>query len=248
LFEVLGAQTEIGRTLPNEEILRRRETCRDKPGILAAHLGGNADVLGKTIPLSGNNYTVVVLSSSFETPLRRGGGADVIEPEVFVAPSRQIRLPPVSRVHFHVLAAEARVSIAQAQSEMEVTTARRAIPRREQRPAQSAVREGKPGRRHSSRFAAVVRSGRPRSADACANFANLLLAASRHREIAVRSPWAGARLVRQMLTESALWRAMARRALPRCGDQPVGGSRRLTFLDFPMWVLTARCCCSLVYQ
>src|SRR6185503_1817789 len=76
LFDVLGAQTEIGRTIPSEEDrFGGEKLVVVGRGFWQRHLGGNPDVLGKTIPLSGNNYTVIgVLASTFATPLRRGGG------------------------------------------------------------------------------------------------------------------------------------------------------------------------------
>jgi putative ABC transport system permease protein len=208
LFATLGVAAARGRVITSED---------DKPGnpfvtVLSHDLwrqqfGGDPHIVGKTIPLSGNIYTIVgVMPAGFSTP--------VVLAEAW-APVHVTSPLGASFRSVHFLRSYGRladgVDIEEARAEMGIIDRRLS----EQYPADNKNRStaliplhdrivGESRRALIILFAAVSLV----LLIACANFANLLLArtAEREREFVIRAALGAARwrLIRQLLIESLL--------------------------------------------
>ena len=205
-FNVYGVTPQLGRTLlPGEDAPGSNLVVVLSYGFWQRQFGGATDVLGRTLQLNGQTYTVVgVMPASFQ----RSGNAEFWTPMAF---SPAERAPNYRGAHF--LRAYGRlkpgVSLEQAQAEMTAIAAQLAD-------KFSDTNKGR-GIRLAALHEFIVRDVRQILVVllgavscvlliACANLANLQLARAtvRLREISIRAALGAsrARIFRQLITES----------------------------------------------
>jgi putative ABC transport system permease protein len=208
LFRALGVAAELGRAItPDEDRIGGERVVVLSHNFWLRHFGGDRGVIGRTIPLSGNSYTVVGVMP----PRFNAMGADL---DVWAA--LRVVDPLASQfrgVHFlrTFLRLKPGATMQQAQAELESIDLRL----EQQYPEENKGRR----RRLVSLHEYVVGDTKPALLIlfgavglvllvAAANFSNLLLAraASRKSELAVRAALGAgrARLARQLVTESVL--------------------------------------------
>jgi putative ABC transport system permease protein len=208
LFEVLGVSPLLGRVISSSD--DRLNGPRNV--VLSYHfwrdsLAGNPSVLGRTIPLSGNRYTVIgVMPSDFALP----------ESDVALYVSLRVAYPEAAThrgVHFMRTYWRLKPSVSQAQAQAAMAPIDERLARlypdeeRGRHTQLVPLREWLTG---DVRPALLILFGAVGLVllIACANFASLLLAraVARHRELVVRASLGAGpgRLIRQSLTESVL--------------------------------------------
>src|ERR1700693_372616 len=208
LFRALRTQPALGRLLSaNDDRFGAPGAVLLSHGFWTRQFGADPNIVGKSIPLSGNSYTVVgVLPANFW----------IAGPVGDVYASLRVVYPAAAQargVHFlrTYLRLKPGVTLAQAQSEMV---------RADESLAQAYPDYNQDRHRHlvpllekvvgDSRAPLLILFGAVGLVlmIACVNFANLLLArgASRQREIAIRSALGAGfqRLIAQMLVESTM--------------------------------------------
>ncbi|MFL6281060.1 MAG: ABC transporter permease [Vicinamibacterales bacterium] len=205
-FTVLGTRPLLGHAIdPSDDTPERQHVVVLSHRLWNAQFGGDAQIVGKTIHLDGDAYTVIgVMPASFAKP----ESATLWVPLVWTAQEKAVRGE-------HSMAAVARlkpgVTVQQAQAQLDTIAARIA----QQYPADSAgwgaavvpLREETVGDVRKPLlmllgavvFVLLI---------ACANVANLMLARTvdRRKEIAIRTAFGArrARIIRQVLSESLL--------------------------------------------
>jgi len=216
-FDLLGANAALGRTFVAEEGERGHDNVTVlSNGLWRRRFGGDPNLIGQTIKLSGEDYTVIgVMPADFQFLVKKGSLTGK-QPELW-AP---LTFGPNSRVRRgRFMSAIARlkpgVTLAQAQAEMDNIGANleRQYPDFNSNWGVTLVslQDELSG---SIKTPLLIMLGAVAFVllIACANVANLLLAraASRQREIAIRTALGArrARIIRQLLTESTMLAAL----------------------------------------
>lgn len=203
-FELLDVKPTLGRSFTNEEQeLGRSHVVLLSSALWQSHFAGDPGVLGRSVKLDDENYTVIgVLPSSFDFPPDEDKGGVVLP------------LPPDVRRSHGFLYVFGRLkpdtTLLSAQADLDTITRRLAEQYKEDKGEGVSVQSLQDSFVSDYRPALMILLGAVGLVllITCANVANLFLgrASSRQREVAVRASLGAGRLrlMRQFLTESLL--------------------------------------------
>ena len=211
-FDVLRTKPAIGRVFTSEnEVDGRHRVAVLSDGLWRRRFGGDASIVGRTIPLEGGSYEILgIMPADFQYPVGAVRPNDLWVPYV-VPQEERIRNPNTRSIYLSAIARlKPGVSVQQAQAQMDqIAKALETAHPVWNKGNQVAVRplhDHLVGARIKSWMLMLLGAVAIVLLIACANVANLLLAraTSREREVGIRAALGAGRwrLVRQLMVES----------------------------------------------
>ena len=211
-FDVLRVRPAIGRAFTAEnEVNGRHRVAVLSDALWRRRFGGNADIIGRAIPLDGGSFEVAgVMPPDFQYPVGAVRPTDLWVPFV-VPPNEVTRNPNFRSIYLQSIARlKPGVSVDQAQAQMDQIA--RALEttypvwNKDNRIGVRPLRDHLVGARTKSWMLMLLAAVGIVLLIACANVANLLLAraSAREREVGIRAALGASRwrLIRQLMVES----------------------------------------------